>query len=82
MKPARIPNSEYCSLYRQKIGPIRLWTFQGWFENRFHMTIHLPVSNATSPLSLWERARVRAITMFAAGVENLEGLKAAKLAGT
>jgi len=38
------------------------------------MTIHLPVSNAMSPLSLWERARVRAITMFAAGVENLERL--------
>jgi hypothetical protein len=54
-------------------------------------------SNATSPLSLRERARRRAepveavraktkrqieVTMFAAGVEKLEGLKVGKLTNT
>lgn len=66
------------------------------------MTTHHPISNATSPLALRERAGVRGakaaavstekaaemmkltkrqieVTMFAAGVGTLEGLKAGKL---
>jgi len=46
------------------------------------MITHLLISNATSPLSLRERARVRAktkrqieATMFACGADKLEGLK-------
>jgi len=52
------------------------------------MTIRTPISDATNPLSQWERARrraelveaVRAITMFASGVGTLESLKMGKLA--
>jgi isopentenyl diphosphate isomerase/L-lactate dehydrogenase-like FMN-dependent dehydrogenase len=49
------------------------------------MTIHSPISKATSPLSLRERARARAktkrqieVTMFACGAKEIRELDASR----